>query len=55
MDNSGMTFEIGKGVVIGKGRPLTLLAGPCVLEKDEICNQIASCSFFIKCLFDINN
>lgn len=36
------TFEIGKGVTIGPGKPLTLLAGPCVLESEEICNQIAS-------------
>ena len=35
------TFEIGKGVVIGPGKPLTVLAGPCVLESEEICNQIA--------------
>ena len=35
------TFEIGKGVTIGPGKPLTLLAGPCVLESEEICNQIA--------------
>ncbi len=42
MENNGISFEIGKGVVIGKDKPLTLLAGPCVLEKDEICNQIAS-------------
>lgn len=35
------TFEIGKGVVIGPGKPLTVLAGPCVLESEDICNQIA--------------
>ena len=35
------TFEIGKGVTIGPGQPLTLLAGPCVLESEEICNEIA--------------
>jgi len=35
------TFEIGKGVTIGPGKPLTLLAGPCVLESEEICNEIA--------------
>ena len=35
------TFEIGKGVTIGPNKPLTLLAGPCVLESEEICNQIA--------------
>ena len=36
------TFEIGKNVIIGPNKPLTLLAGPCVLESEEICNQIAS-------------
>ncbi|MCM8541816.1 MAG: 3-deoxy-8-phosphooctulonate synthase [Lentisphaeraceae bacterium] len=35
------TFEIGNNVTIGPGKPLTLLAGPCVLESEEICNQIA--------------
>ena len=35
------TFEIGKGVTIGPGQPLTVLAGPCVLESEEICFQIA--------------
>lgn len=39
--NKVEAFEIGKGVVIGADRPLTLLAGPCVLESDEICAQIA--------------
>ena len=28
------TFEIGNGVTIGPGKPLTLLAGPCVLEDE---------------------
>ena len=35
------TFEIGNNVTIGPDKPLTLLAGPCVLESEEICNQIA--------------
>jgi 2-dehydro-3-deoxyphosphooctonate aldolase (KDO 8-P synthase) len=35
------TFEIAKGVTIGPGQPLTVLAGPCVLESEEICFQIA--------------
>lgn len=35
------TFKIGNNVTIGPGKPLTLLAGPCVLESEEICNQIA--------------
>ncbi|MCM8525254.1 MAG: 3-deoxy-8-phosphooctulonate synthase [Lentisphaeraceae bacterium] len=36
------TFQIGSNVTIGPQQPLTLLAGPCVLESEEICNQIAS-------------
>ena len=35
------TFEIGKGVTIGPQEKLTVLAGPCVLESEEICFQIA--------------
>ena len=35
------TFEIGKGVTIGPNEKLTVLAGPCVLESEEICFQIA--------------
>ena len=35
------TFDIAKGVTIGTGKPLVLLAGPCVLEADEINCQIA--------------
>lgn len=35
------TFEIGNGVTIGPRQPLTVLAGPCVLESEDICFQIA--------------
>ncbi|MCM8537461.1 MAG: 3-deoxy-8-phosphooctulonate synthase [Lentisphaeraceae bacterium] len=35
------TFEIGKGVTIGPNKPLVVMAGPCVLESEEICFQIA--------------
>jgi len=35
------TFEIGSGVTIGPNEKLTVLAGPCVLESEEICFQIA--------------
>ena len=35
------TFEIGKGVTIGPDQPLTLLAGPCVLEAEDTCFHIA--------------
>jgi 2-dehydro-3-deoxyphosphooctonate aldolase (KDO 8-P synthase) len=39
--NSIETFEIGKGVTIGPGQPLTVLAGPCVLESEDVCFEIA--------------
>ena len=36
-----MTKEIQAGQVkIGGGNPLVLIAGPCVIESEEICNQI---------------
>ena len=36
------TFEIAKGVTIGPGQPLTVLAGPCVLESREHALMMAS-------------
>ena len=36
-----MTREISVGAVsIGGGRPLALIAGPCVIESHELCHQI---------------
>jgi 2-dehydro-3-deoxyphosphooctonate aldolase (KDO 8-P synthase) len=39
--NDMKSFEIGSGVTIGPNQPLTVLAGPCVLESREICFEIA--------------
>ncbi len=36
------SFELAPGVKIGKGLPLVVIAGPCVLESPEICREIAA-------------
>ena len=35
-------FELAPGVSIGPGSPLTLFAGPCVIESPELCDDIAA-------------
>jgi 2-dehydro-3-deoxyphosphooctonate aldolase (KDO 8-P synthase) len=37
---TGMTFKIG-GIDIGLDAPLFLMAGPCVIESEDLCLQIA--------------
>ncbi len=37
---TGMSFKIGN-VVVGLDAPLFLMAGPCVIESEELCLQIA--------------
>ena len=36
------TINITDAIKIGPGQPLTLLAGPCVIEEMEICEEICS-------------
>ena len=36
------SFELVPGIKIGKGLPLVIIAGPCVLESPEICRVIAA-------------
>ncbi len=38
---SQKVFEIAPGISVGPGCPLLVLAGPCVAESDEICQEIA--------------
>ena len=38
---SEIGFEIAPGVAVGDGQPLLILAGPCVIESEEICLQAA--------------
>ena len=33
--------EIREGVVAGGGRPFVLIAGPCVIESEDLCRHIA--------------
>lgn len=33
-------FDIRNGVAVGDGKPLLVLAGPCVIESEEICLEI---------------
>ncbi len=35
------TFEIRQGMKVGKGQPLLVMAGPCIIEEPAICRQIA--------------
>ncbi|MFA5206040.1 MAG: 3-deoxy-8-phosphooctulonate synthase [Lentisphaeria bacterium] len=35
-------FEYAPGHKIGYGQPLTLIAGPCVIESESVCRQIAA-------------
>jgi len=35
-------FEVAPGIKTGYGQPLLLLAGPCVIESESICRQIAA-------------
>jgi len=35
-------FEYAPGHKIGYGQPLTLIAGPCVIEAESVCRQIAA-------------
>jgi 2-dehydro-3-deoxyphosphooctonate aldolase (KDO 8-P synthase) len=34
-------FELSKGMLIGPGQPLVVIAGPCVIESLDLCRQIA--------------
>ena len=36
------SFELVPGIKIGRGLPLVIIAGPCVLEAPEICRVIAA-------------
>lgn len=35
-------FELSKGMMIGPGQPLVVIAGPCVVEALDICRRIAA-------------
>jgi len=41
MVNNVSGFEISAGIKVGGGQPLLLIAGPCVIEKESVCRQIA--------------
>ncbi len=40
--NNVIGFELVPGLRIGYGHPLVLIAGPCVIESESICRQIAA-------------
>lgn len=35
-------FELSSGISIGDNGPLVVIAGPCVIESEEVCREIAS-------------
>ena len=38
----GLGFELAAGVRVGEGAPLLLMAGPCVIESEALCLDVAS-------------
>ena len=42
MISNASEFEIAAGMKVGSGQPLLLIAGPCVIENESICRQIAA-------------
>ncbi len=56
---------IGSNIVVGAGRPLLVIAGPCVIESESLCMEVASAlrqvcsglglSFVFKASFDKAN
>ena len=41
MSSTDHLAKVGNSVVVGEGRPLTLIAGPCVIESTELVMQVA--------------
>jgi len=40
--NGGVRAELGKGVVCGDGQPLVVIAGPCVVEGNDLAHEVAA-------------
>ena len=41
MSSTDHLAKVGNSVVVGEGKPLTLIAGPCVIESTELVMQVA--------------
>ena len=41
MENMGHVFALSPKISIGRGQLPVIIAGPCVIESDDICRQIA--------------